>query len=96
MTDEEIIKAMECLLAPGVERHDYFCKECPYDAEDSCVEPILKDALALIKRQRAEAIDDFAAALSGYYAHLKGNTSGLLVAYYANEKAKELKERKLI
>ena len=50
MTDEDIIKALECCL-------EFKCKECPCWAEevDACCYGINEDVLLdLIKRQRAE------------------------------------------
>ena len=50
MTDNEIIKALECC---GV-KHD--CSKCSYlkDATIHCVNAIIKDAIDLIERQKAE------------------------------------------
>lgn len=52
MTDEEIIKALECLIG-----EPKLCRECPYDGTEHypfCREHCAKDALDLIKRQQAE------------------------------------------
>ena len=51
MTDNEIVKALECCC--GIE-HD--CDKCPYEENDECGElnSILKDALDLINRLQAE------------------------------------------
>lgn len=48
MTDEQIIKALECC-----EKHGD-CKECPLNGKDikGCMFVLMRDTLALIKRQR--------------------------------------------
>jgi FtsZ-binding cell division protein ZapB len=49
MTDEQIIKALECCVI------GYECpKDCPYMGKGLCVDKIRKDALDLINRQKAE------------------------------------------
>lgn len=53
MTDNEIIKALECCNINGS------CSKCPYDGarfetERDCASEMTADALALINRQRAE------------------------------------------
>ena len=48
MTDEQIIKALECCI--GQEGN---CDECPQHSRD-CVDDLLKTALDLINRQKAE------------------------------------------
>lgn len=50
MTDNEIVKALECCCI----EHD--CSKCPYTKNKgcSCINDILKDALDLINRQKAE------------------------------------------
>ena len=45
MTDEQIVKALECCVG------NYPCRECPYDNKGCEIEP---DALDLINRQKAE------------------------------------------
>ncbi len=47
MTDNEIIKALECCCVSE-------CDECPYDEQTACVEIMKEGALALINRQKAE------------------------------------------
>lgn len=53
MTDEQIVKALECC-----ENEINFCSICPYFLQnkenDFCTEDMAKDALALIKRQQAD------------------------------------------
>ena len=48
MTDNKIIKALECCA-----EHPN-CKNCPYVDKIGCVNLISKDSLDLIKRQKAE------------------------------------------
>ena len=60
MTDNEIIKALECLTG-----EPKLCKGCPYDGTEHypfCREHCAKDALDLINRQKAE-IEMFQAGL---------------------------------
>lgn len=52
MTDNEIIKALECLTGEGIP-----CKDCPYSANYThfdCQRQVAKDALDLINCQKAE------------------------------------------
>lgn len=53
MTDNEIIKALECCSTDG-----RTCEECPYNEqttdENFCDEKLQADALDLINRQKAE------------------------------------------
>ncbi len=52
MTDNEIIKALECLCGCALK-----CRECPYSpryAFPSCERQVAKDTLDLITRQQAE------------------------------------------
>ena len=48
MTDEQIIKAFEICMGNGL------CKECPYSKEIACIRRREKDAVDLMKRQRAD------------------------------------------
>ena len=48
MTENEIIKALECCTTGKK------CRECIMKDEDSCMSKIRKNALALINRQKAE------------------------------------------
>ena len=48
MTDNEIIKALECCAA------DINCKECSMDLKPNCFSKLNKDALDLINRQKAK------------------------------------------
>lgn len=50
MTDNEIIKALECCISPD-------CGNCPYDGDDllrPCNHNLMIDALSLINRQKAK------------------------------------------
>lgn len=47
MTDNEIIKALECCCVSE-------CDECPYDEQTACVEIMKDGALALVNSQKAE------------------------------------------
>ena len=52
MTDNEIIKALECVIGKNM-----YCRNCPYTARypmPKCREQCAKDALDLINRQKAE------------------------------------------
>lgn len=52
MTDEQIIKALECCADQS---NSKACQECPYNTKAlNCVRYIVVDALALIQRQKAE------------------------------------------
>lgn len=49
MTDNEIIKALECCSA------DYIaCKECPFNSKSYCERYIIENAFDFVKRQQAE------------------------------------------
>lgn len=48
MTDEQIIKALECCM------YGHECEGCPYIGEGLCSDKMKKDALDLINRQKAE------------------------------------------
>lgn len=56
MTDNEIIKALECCT-----NDDAHCRECPYDCTGTirkhCSDVLAEDAISLINRQKAE-LDD--------------------------------------
>ena len=49
MTDNEIIKALECCSV-----HPMKCKKCPYQGLECCTNEHRKNALDLINRQKAE------------------------------------------
>ena len=52
MTDNEIIKALECCLPQNGKRN---CDDCPYaECEKGCADKMIKDSLDLINRQKAE------------------------------------------
>jgi hypothetical protein len=48
VTDNEIIKALECCLCDE-------CEDCPHDEEIACVENLHQEAIDLINRQKANA-----------------------------------------
>lgn len=52
MTDNEIIKALECCTKSDT--NENYCDPCPYLHEKYCAAKISKDALDLINRQKAE------------------------------------------
>lgn len=57
MTNDEIVKALECCMGCD-------CKECPYDGDaeidaEVCMGKLIVEALKLVNRQKAE-IDRFA------------------------------------
>ena len=57
MTDNEIIKALECCASD-----DYVCKICPMNKfripdTGKCISKILRDTLDLINRQKAEILE---------------------------------------
>ena len=67
MTDEQIIKALECCNTFTL------CIDCPYHDVPYCDVRVVRDALALINRQRAEiararaeAAQEFAERLDNY------------------------------
>lgn len=52
MTDEQIIKGVECCADQSKRKA---CQECPYNTKGlNCVRYILVDAFSLIQRQKAE------------------------------------------
>ena len=53
MTDNEIIKALECCQKVKGYRHIPICNDCPME-ETRCAIELPKNALALINRQKAE------------------------------------------
>lgn len=50
MTDEQIIKALECYS----DTKEVLCKDCAYRSEARCRRTMAKDTLDLINRQKAE------------------------------------------
>ena len=60
MTDrEKVEKGMECCTS---DVHDpYICQECPYlghkPTRDGCIQPMLLEALALLKEQEARVLE---------------------------------------
>ena len=54
MTDEQIVKALECCVSSA---GSDACRRCPYEEEGICVLALQRDSLALIKRQKAEIED---------------------------------------
>ncbi len=59
MTDNEIIKALECHSKPYLNS----CAECPLHNAENCAYKLASEALTLIKRQESENEE-----LSGLYA----------------------------
>ena len=53
MTDEQIIKALECCIAQE-NCEKVSCEICPYDRVYDCKEVMLQNTLDLIYRQKAE------------------------------------------
>ena len=52
MTDNEIIKALECCNRPA---NQTSCDDCPYQfSDEKCSSKLIDDTLALINRQKAE------------------------------------------
>lgn len=52
MTDNEIIKALECCKRPA---NQTSCDDCPYQfSNEKCSSKLIDDALDLINRQKAE------------------------------------------
>ena len=86
MTDNEIIKALECLT--GFQK---LCKDCPYSGTDHypfCREHCAKDALALINRQQAEI-----EMLKGWERLLKAESHAPIIKKARAEAIKEFAER---
>ena len=56
MTDNEIIKALECLISKAGHENHRCCKGCVYEKQckTECGANIVEYALDLIKRQKAE------------------------------------------
>lgn len=54
MTDNEIIKALECCISDDDGTRERPCKGCPLLQDDSCSNSLRKYALDLINRQKAE------------------------------------------
>jgi len=59
MTEQEkVIKGLECCYADGMVQN---CEECPYAEQDgTCyrIDPLLRDALALLKAQEPRVMND--------------------------------------
>lgn len=54
MTDNEIIKGLEC-CSRDEKSNKYTCKKCPYVViEGFCYDKVIRDAIDLINRQQAE------------------------------------------
>ena len=74
MTDEQIIKALECCGNIV----DSTCKECTYHEtyNASCVVRLMRDALDLYNRQKAEieALQFSVQQLSGFISNAKSET----------------------
>ena len=83
MTDNEIIKALECLTGEMIP-----CKDCPYSANYThfdCQRQVAKDALDLINRQQAE-IERLSAE------SFEHNVTKLFDKYKAHIKSEAVKE----
>ena len=60
MTDEQIMRALECCNHPLVK-----CDECPYKKMDEmCFDDVKRDALSLINQQKAQ-IEHMTAEIDG-------------------------------
>ena len=71
MTDNEIIKALECCI-----RTEEKCDECPYWLDYArCSNALRKDALDLINRQRAE-IEELEAEIDKQHEQAKADILG--------------------
>ena len=104
-TDEEIIRALHCLLGEEI-----FCKDCAFgsfpDHGFACKKNISKATLDLINRQReeievikettaeirSEAIKEFAERLKTYYRNLD-KTAGALIEFHIDEIVKEMMDK---
>ena len=107
MTDNDIIKALECCSKPVGED----CKECPLTAQDCLKVDIEKLALDLINRQKAEIEEQDQAivnalkrmgqiraeAITEFAERLKkyynrlDNSQGNLISFHIDQIAKEMK-----
>ena len=54
MTDNEIIKALECCGRKHNEKNDTYCKECQFKSYLPCVAFLCDRTIDLINRQKAE------------------------------------------
>ena len=101
-TDEEIIKALECCSSAECEKCEYVPQGDCYQGSLACNDDLMRSALDLIKRQKAEiafwqdaaanakreAVKKFSDRLKTYYRNLNSNTAAVLVEYHI-EKIKE-------
>ena len=55
LTDNEIVKALECCRYNDLKKA---CKKCPFDKEEHCLDAILNSALDLINHLQAKAIKE--------------------------------------
>ena len=53
MTDEQIIKALECCIAHE-NCEEVSCEFCPYERDLNCTEAMMQNAIDLMNRQKAE------------------------------------------
>ncbi len=83
MTDNEIIKALECCITPGCD------KSCPFKGSISCNEKLMRNTLSLINRQKAEI-----ERLKGWQDLLKAEKHSLIKAEAIKEFAEGLKHLK--
>lgn len=54
MTDNEIIKALECCKMFYAEHNNFHCNDCPINDCKECETKLFSNALDLINRQQAE------------------------------------------
>lgn len=88
MTDNEIIKALECCSFDDVKK----CDDCPYYEKETktyCVNDLIKDTLDLINRQKAEIerLTEGCKTQAQYIDHLEQTEK-----FVENEKAKAKSE----
>jgi hypothetical protein len=59
MTDEQIEKALECCSKAPTELEELYeaCANCPYNEQYHCACELATDALAIIKRQKAQLVE---------------------------------------
>lgn len=106
-TDEQIIKALECCSSAECEKCEYEPHGDCYRGSFACNDDLMRTALDLIKRQKAEvaywqdeaanakkeAVKEFAERLKKYYASLGGKTVAVGVEYHVDQIAREVLAR---
>lgn len=86
MTDNEIVKALECLCGNALN-----CRECPYSPRYKfplCQQQVAKDTLSLINRQKEEI-----ERLKGWENLLKAEKHSLIKAEAVKEFAHRIRQR---